>query len=77
MDRVSRLLEYKVIDKMDGYELITFDIGDGRIRPWLKMQNPSMGLTHIEGVPPETKTCSAALAYRNGLEDYYAPSALS
>ena len=78
IERIAKLLDYKTIDKMDDYELITFDIGDGRVRPFLKMINPSVdGLTHIEGVRPEIKTVKDAIVYRNKLTEYAAPKALS
>ncbi len=77
IDRVATLLDFKVIDKHESYELITFDIGDGRIRPYLKMVNPSIGVTHIEGVRPEITTVKDAIAYRNGLAEYSKPKELS
>jgi hypothetical protein len=75
--QLLKVLDYKVIDSFEGYELITFDIGDGRVRPFLKMQNPSMDLTHVEGVRPGISAVKEALCYRNGLESYTAPLALS
>lgn len=48
------------------YELLKLDIGDGRRREYLKMLNPSIGVWHVEGVPPGTETVAAALAFRNG-----------
>ncbi len=77
MDRVAKLLDYKIIDSLDGYELITFDIGDGRIRPWLKMQNKSINICHIEGCPPETKTVQEAIVFRNTLSSFSHPEMLS
>jgi hypothetical protein len=76
-ERLSELLDFTILDKADGYELISFDIGDGRTRPFLRMKNPSVGLTHIEGVRPEITTVHAALAYRNGLKEYVKPQELS
>ena len=77
MEIVSKLLDYKIIDEKHGYQLITFDIGDGRIRPYLKMNNPSMNLVHIEGVMPEIKTVEGAICYRNSLTKFEMPRALS
>lgn len=77
LERSMDLLEAKVIDKMDDYELLSFDIGDKRGRPYLKMKNPSLALTHIEGVPAGIKTVKAALAWRNGLQEYTAPITLT
>jgi hypothetical protein len=52
-----------------------------RSRSYLVMRNPSTGLYHMEGVPPEIRTVSSALAWRAaGLGDadgYWAPAALS
>lgn len=61
----------KVIDRSgDGvYELIMLDIGDARMRPYLKMKNPSIGIWHVEGVHPSCNTVERALAWRNGLDE--------
>lgn len=67
----------KVIDKMDDYELVTLDLGDGRRRPYLKMLNPSLGTIHVEGVSPECETVKAALAFRNGMTEYEKPVVLT
>ena len=78
MNKVAQLLDYKIIDQLDGYELISFDIGDGRVRPFLKMLNPSLkDVFHIEGVPPETKTVQEAICFRNGITEYQKPVSLS
>lgn len=76
-ERLLALLDYTVIDSFGEYELITFNIGDGRIRPYLKMINPSIGCVHVEGVSPEIKTVKEAITFRNGLKEYEAPLALS
>ena len=62
-ERLLKILDYKVLDKFDEYELINFDIGDGRLRPHLKMICPSTGLLHILGTRPENDTCNKALAF--------------
>lgn len=61
----------KVIEKSpDGvYELVSLDTGDGRMRPYLKMKNPSIGIYHVEGVHPNCDTIEKALAWRNGLDE--------
>jgi len=69
IERVISGLNAKVIDKEGDYELLTIDLGDKRERPYLKMINPSIGVYHIEGVPPGTATVKAALAFRNGTEE--------
>jgi hypothetical protein len=77
MTKVSELLKAKVLDKMDDYELLSFDIGDGRVRPYLKMINPSVGCVHIEGVLPSITTVKGALAWRNGMTEYVKPKELT
>jgi hypothetical protein len=37
------------------------------------MVNPSVGLIHVEGVPPEILTVKKALAWRNGMEAFKDP----
>jgi len=68
IERVVAKLGAEVIDSDGGYELLLLDLRDGRKREFLKMKNPSIGVYHIEGVPPGTKTVAQALAWRNGLE---------
>lgn len=66
IERVLLKLGSEVIDRQgDMYELVLLNLGDKRKRPFLKMKNPSVNLTHIEGVPPEIKTVKQALAWRN------------
>jgi len=50
VERVCQKLGAKVIDKEGDYELLNLDLGENRIRPYLKMKNPSIGVYHIEGV---------------------------
>ena len=76
MDRLTKLLDYKVIDKKHGYELINFDVGDGRVRPWLKMVNPSIGTIHIEGVNPGTLSVEDAVKFRNSLSEFSLPATI-
>lgn len=76
-ERVVKELGAKTIDKKNGYELLNLDLGDGRFRPYLKMKNPSVDLVHIEGVHPDCKTVEEALAWRNGLTVWTAPSILT
>jgi len=75
IERVVQKLGAKVIDKQGDYELLLLDLQDGRMRPYLKMRNPSIGTYHLEGVPPGIKTVQEALAWRNGREDQ--PSVLT
>jgi len=60
------------------YQLLSIDYDNsGNRRPYLRMENPSLGLTHIEGVSNECKTVRDALAYRNGMVSYYEPVKLT
>jgi len=47
------------------YELLSFPV-DGVDRKYLKMMNPSIGIWHVEGVPPSCNTVDDALNFRNG-----------
>ena len=64
MERIVFKLGAKSLDKQGDYELLEFDLGDGRKRPYLKMKNPSIEVWHVEGVPRETKTVAEALRFR-------------
>ena len=68
IERVCKALDATTIDRRGDYELIVFDIGDGRKRPHLKMLNPSIGVYHIEGVAPHIKTVQQAINWRAGDE---------
>jgi hypothetical protein len=67
LGRVLRALGARVINSSGPYELLELDLEDGRRRPFLKMQNPSVDAVHIEGVHPRCRTVQEALNYRNGL----------
>jgi hypothetical protein len=67
MDRIVYKTQPKVLDKDGNYELLDFRMEDGRSRPYLRMQNPSIDTWHVEGVPPNTRTVQEALNFRNGL----------
>jgi len=69
MERILETVGYDVLDTQNDYQLLKFDIGDGRKRPYLKMTNPSLGVYHVEGVPPDTKTVKEALYFRNGTDE--------
>ena len=69
VERVCKKLRAKVIDKKDTYELLNLDLGQDRIRPYLKMINPSTETYHIEGVHPDCKTIEQALNWRNGTKE--------
>src|SRR3990167_5042032 len=67
MERIILKCGATVLDKKGDYELLAFDIGDGRIRPYLKMKNPSIFTWHVEGVAPGIKTVDEALTWRKPL----------
>lgn len=67
LERIVSKLGAETLDKQGDYELLLLDLKDGRKREYLKMKNPSIGVFHIEGVPPGTKTVKEALFFRNGL----------
>lgn len=69
IERICEKLGAKIIDANGEYELLGLDIGDGRVRPYLKMKNPSIETYHIEGVHPDCKTVSDALTWRNGTSE--------
>lgn len=47
------------------YELLEFQVTNERTNPYLKMQNPSIGIYCIEAVHPQCTTVREALACRN------------
>jgi hypothetical protein len=66
IERVCEALGARCVDRQGGYELLLLDLRDGRVRPFLKMKNPSVpGIYHIEGVDPNCRTVAEALAWRN------------
>lgn len=65
--RVVQGLGGKVIDVWEDYELLRLDIPNMHPKPvYLKMKNPSTGTFHVEGVPPNIRTCRDALSWRVG-----------
>lgn len=77
IEKICRDLDSEILDQFGDYELLGLKLGDGRVRPYLKMKNPSIGTYHIEGVHPNVKTCEEALAWRNGQKKYVAPKILT
>ena len=73
VEKLTEILDYQVLDSMDEYQLISFDIGDGRVRPYLKMTCPSTKLMHLEGVLPEITTVKKALAYKFKVKEWKRP----
>jgi len=77
-EQLVTVLDAKVIDENHGYQLLGIELGDNRVRPFLKMNNPSLkGVVHVEGVRPEIKTVEDAIKYRNNLTNFQMPLALS
>jgi hypothetical protein len=68
IERIIQKIGSEVIDRQGDYELLLLDLKDGRKREYLKMKNPSIGVWHVEGVPPGTKTVKEALTFRNGTD---------
>jgi hypothetical protein len=71
--RLAELLNAKVLDEKDEYQLLSFDIGDGRTRPFIKMTCPSSKLVHILGARPEHTTVESAMAYNFGQRKWRRP----
>jgi hypothetical protein len=65
IERICEGLNAECVDRAGNYELLLLDLQDGRMRPFLKMKNPSVEVYHIEGVAPECRTVAEALAWRN------------
>lgn len=67
IERICRELNARTVDRWNGYELLELPLPDMAIRAkYLKMRNPSIGVYHLEGVPPEINTCLEALSWRIG-----------
>lgn len=78
VERVYQVCGGKVLDKEGDYELVSLNLPDKRARPFLKMKNPSIGVYHIEGVPPHIKTVQQAINWRAGDEEVkWSPSVLT
>lgn len=70
VERMSTTLGATVMDKQGDYELLSLKLNDGRVRPYLKMMNPSLGgVWHIEGVPPNIKSVKEAIIWRNETDE--------
>lgn len=77
IERLMEKLPTQLLDQMDDYSLLNVDLGDGRMRPYLKMRNPSIDTFHLEGVDPKCTTVKQALAWRNGTKTYNPPEVLT
>lgn len=77
IERVIQRLPARRLDDWGDYRLLEIDIND-RFKPrYLKMLNPSIGVWHLEGVPPDIQTCREALAWRDGENQYVTPKELT
>ena len=67
IEKILFELKAKVLDDKgsEGYCLYNLDLGDERVRPYLRMFNPSEKVWHLEGVSPEITTVEQALEFRN------------
>jgi hypothetical protein len=72
VERLIQKLNCKSLDKWsDGiYELLEIPLSNNERRVYLKMRNPSIGIWHIEAVPPEIKTIKEALFFRNSTNEH-------
>ena len=68
IERLLTKLKAKVLDKRGDYELLQLPKIEGMaiVPTYLKMRNPSLGVWHVEGVPPTVKTVQQALNARAG-----------
>ena len=74
IERVCRDLKAKVLETGTDHagqpcDLLALDLGDGRVRPYIKLRHPGVGTYHIEGVSPECRTLEQAFAFRNGTQE--------
>jgi hypothetical protein len=65
IERICQKLETKTIDRKGDYELLKLPIPEMETSAlYLKMKNPSIDAYHMEGVPPDIKTCQEAINWR-------------
>ncbi|MBI4690035.1 MAG: hypothetical protein HY754_07180 [Nitrospirae bacterium] len=67
-DKVSSRVRKQVWEQAKYISMIKLQIESD-----LKMLNPSVKVWHIEGVPPQIKTCEEALAWRDSEMRYIIP----
>lgn len=70
-------LETVVNNKKIVYQLIEIEVEPGNKTKVLKMDNPSINASHVEGVEDTCDTVKKALAWRNGFDTYVAPQQLT
>jgi len=71
IERICKELNAETIEKGKDHignpcELLLLDLQDGRKRPYIKLENPSISCYHIEGLPPEVTSLEMAFNFRNG-----------
>lgn len=64
IDRIAYKLGAETVDQQGDYTLLRIRPGEDRTWTYLKMQCPSTGLWHVEGVPNTCQTVAEALAWR-------------
>jgi len=79
IDRVISEFNAQILEKKNGYVLYDIPIKDSNENNliYLKMENPSTDEIHFERVHFECKTVEAALAYRDGEDQYIKPDILT
>ena len=66
IERIATACGSICLDKQGDYELLSINLGGSTGEcSYLKMLNPSIGVWHLEAVPPEVDTVAKALAWRN------------
>ncbi|MDW8003010.1 MAG: hypothetical protein RMJ39_10205 [Deltaproteobacteria bacterium] len=69
IEKLLQQFKTKIVDKWNDYELLRVHYRKDSVNfrgVFLKMKNPSTGQYHIEGVPPNIRTCKQALSWRIG-----------
>ena len=66
IERIATTCGSVCLDKQGDYELLSVNLGGTTGEcSYLKMLNPSIGVWHLEAVPPEIDTVAKALSWRN------------
>jgi hypothetical protein len=77
MERLLNETKPEILDQAGSYTLYNFNLGEDRVRPYLKMINPSTNQIHVEGIHPDCKTVFEALSWRNGIDKWQEPKILT
>ena len=66
IERLMNDLPHKLLETRGNYELYSIDLSNEiKDARYLKMQNPSIGVFHLEGLAPGINTIEEALKWRN------------